>query len=252
MVNLHSAIRVPAAALVRSGTRTGPALTAKAAAKAVDRSPGTFSDTLSHATLPVASSKSVAASKLGATLSSVSGLTPVPPVRTSTPASQNSGASQVVVSTPVDTAQTPVRATTTAATAPAKIGFNALVPAAGVVGTAGAGSTAPAQHWYGADAADDAYWAKQPAAVQQLREIDDTQQRTELATTLAGQGYQIDVPIMVWGWDAAKTMALRQSGGYSWVPSALQSNVTAAPGVTAPGLTPYDPYNPPSGSIHVG
>jgi hypothetical protein len=109
----------------------------------------------------------------------------------------------------------------------------------------------PSQHWYASTPADDAYWSKQPAAVQQLREIDDLDQRKVLGAELASAGYAIDVPIMVWGWDAGKVTAARQSYGYTWVPSALQSPVSAAPGVTGPGIIPYDPNNPPSGSIIV-
>jgi hypothetical protein len=108
-----------------------------------------------------------------------------------------------------------------------------------------------ASHWYASDPADDAYWASQPAAVQQLREIQDPEQRTELGAQLAAQGYSIDVPIMVWGWDAGVTTQLRQSYGYTWVPSALQQPLTAAPGITGQGITPYDPNNPPAGSIAV-
>lgn len=107
------------------------------------------------------------------------------------------------------------------------------------------------QHWYASDPVDDAYWAKQPPAVQQLREIDDPDARKELATQLAAQGYSIDVPIMVWGFDAGKTTALRQQYGYTWVPSALQKPIELAPGLTMPGMDPYDPNNPPPGSILV-
>jgi hypothetical protein len=106
-------------------------------------------------------------------------------------------------------------------------------------------------HYYAPDAADDAYWAKQPAAVQQLREIDDPDERKAQATQLAGQGYTIDVPIMVWGFDAAKTTALRQQYGYTWVPSALQNPVELAPGLTMPTMASYDPNHPPAGSIIV-
>ena len=98
---------------------------------------------------------------------------------------------------------------------------------------------------------NDAYWAKQPAAVQQLRAINDQGQRTILATQLASQGYKIDVPIMMWGWDPAQVTSLRQSYGYTWVPSALQNPVGVAPGLSAPGMQPYDPNNPPAGSIAV-
>ena len=98
---------------------------------------------------------------------------------------------------------------------------------------------------------DDAYWAAQPAAVQQLRTIDDQGQRTTMATQLATQGYKIDVPIMVWGWDPSQVTSLRQSYGYTWVPSALQNPVPVAPGLAQPGMQSYDPNNPPAGSITV-
>jgi hypothetical protein len=122
-------------------------------------------------------------------------------------------------------------------------------PAAPSIPSTPSGANKATQHWYASDPVDDAYWAKQPAAVQQLREIDNMDERKALAAQLASAGYTIDVPIMVWGWDAGKVMQARESYGYTWVPSALQPNVTAAPGISAPGLTPYDPANPPAGSI---
>jgi hypothetical protein len=99
--------------------------------------------------------------------------------------------------------------------------------------------------------ADDAYWSKQPAAVQQLRNIQDQGQRTLLGNQLASEGYSIDAPIMIMGWDAGITTQLRQSYGYTWVPSALQQPVAEAPGIYDPGLKPYDPAHPPAGSIAV-
>jgi hypothetical protein len=99
---------------------------------------------------------------------------------------------------------------------------------------------------------DDAYWAKQPPAVQALRNMQDPAQRTSLATQLAHEGYSIDVPIMVWGWDPSLTTSMRQADGYTWVPSALQNPIELAPGLPAMGgLAAYDPKNPPSGSIAV-
>jgi hypothetical protein len=140
-------------------------------------------------------------------------------------------------------------------------GFAALIPPTTAASTAvaaaapaevmGNSKTGAVKHWYANDPVDDAYWAKQPAAVQQLREIDDRDQRMALGTQLAHQGYNIDVPIMMWGWDAGKVTAMRQSNGYTWVPSALQDPVTAAPGLTGPGIIPYDPLHPPVGSILV-
>jgi hypothetical protein len=97
---------------------------------------------------------------------------------------------------------------------------------------------------------DNAYWAKQPAAVQQLREIPNQTARAAAAEQLTQEGYSVDVPIMVWGWDPATTTAARESMGYTWVPSAQQQAVEAAPGVTYAG-TVYNPTQPPSGSIIV-
>lgn len=105
--------------------------------------------------------------------------------------------------------------------------------------------------WYASNPADDAYWSVQPSAVQQLRGIDSLDERKALGEKLASEGYNIDVPIMIWGWDAAKVTAARESYGYTWVPSALQQQVSAAPGVTGGGFTPYNPNHPPAGSIQV-
>jgi hypothetical protein len=99
---------------------------------------------------------------------------------------------------------------------------------------------------------DDSYWASQPAPVQALRTMQDPEQRTALATQLANEGYSIDVPIMVWGWDPSVVTSMRQADGYTWVPSALQSGVEVAPGLPSTGsLAAYNPNNPPAGSIAV-
>jgi hypothetical protein len=111
------------------------------------------------------------------------------------------------------------------------------------VSSASAGAAAPASF-------DSAYWAQQPAAVQQLQNIQDPTQRTEVAEQLAHEGYTIDVPIMVWGWDPQVTTQLRQSLGYTWVPSALQQPIEVAPGLSFNGQS-YNPGNPPAGSITV-
>ncbi|HVT92330.1 MAG TPA: hypothetical protein VHD76_05765 [Bryobacteraceae bacterium] len=95
---------------------------------------------------------------------------------------------------------------------------------------------------------DNAYWASQPPEVQTLRGLSGPSSR---AMDLATRGFIIDVPIMVWNWDPWKVMRLREQYGYTWVPSALQPPVQEAPGFNLPGLTPYDPGNPPAGSIKV-
>jgi hypothetical protein len=98
---------------------------------------------------------------------------------------------------------------------------------------------------------DNAYWAQQPAAVQPLRTMPDSE-RAAYAQQLASEGYKIDVPIMVWGWDPSLVTSMRQADGYTWVPSGLQNPVEMAPGLGSLGnLAAYDPKNPPPGSIAV-
>jgi len=96
----------------------------------------------------------------------------------------------------------------------------------------------------------NAYWAAQPPAVQQLRDISDFGQRSLAAQQLADQGYTIDRQIMVWGLDPMKTMAVRKMYGYNWVPSYNQASVST-PGMPVTGQTPYDPSKPAAGSIAV-
>jgi hypothetical protein len=99
---------------------------------------------------------------------------------------------------------------------------------------------------------DNAYWAQQPAAVQPLRTMQNPEQRAALATQLAGEGYSIDVPIMVWGWDPSIVTSMRQADGYTWVPSALQNPVETAPGLPGMGTdAAYNPNSAPAGSIAV-
>lgn len=98
---------------------------------------------------------------------------------------------------------------------------------------------------------DKTYWASQPPELRALPSIDDFEQRSLRAADLAAKGFVVDVPIMVWNWDPYLVMTMRSDYGYTWVPSALQSNIRVAPGVTQPGAVPYDPARPPSGSIRV-
>ncbi|HUA20060.1 MAG TPA: hypothetical protein VMB25_15030 [Bryobacteraceae bacterium] len=101
------------------------------------------------------------------------------------------------------------------------------------------------------EAFDNAYWAQQPPAVQALRNM-QPDERAAAARNLAAEGYTIDVPIMVWGWDPQIATQIRQAAGYTWVPSGLQNPIESMPGV-APlsGLTAYNPNQPPAGSILV-
>jgi hypothetical protein len=98
---------------------------------------------------------------------------------------------------------------------------------------------------------DKAYWASQPIELQTLPAIDDFTQRSLRAASLAVKGFIVDVPIMVWSWDPYLVMTMRAAYGYTWVPSALQPNVTVAAGITQPGAVAYDPMHPLPGSIKV-
>ena len=98
---------------------------------------------------------------------------------------------------------------------------------------------------------DQAYWASQPPEIRALPGIASQDDRVASAVHLAARGFTVDVPIMVWSWDAYLVMKLRADQGYTWVPSALQPSITIAPGLGAPGAVPYDPANPPAGSIKV-
>ena len=117
----------------------------------------------------------------------------------------------------------------------------------GTTGSASAGTTPPPATTM---TEVDAYWAAQPPAVQQLRNIPDLAGRSAMAQQLADQGYTIDKAIMVWGWDPMKTMQTRQMYGYTWAPSWNQGNVST-PGITIAGQTAYDPNHAPPGSIAV-
>jgi len=97
---------------------------------------------------------------------------------------------------------------------------------------------------------DQAYWAQQPPAIQALQYMPEDQ-RAAAGQALADQGYSIDVPIMVWGWDPMATMIQRQIDGYTWVPAAQQSGVQNGPGLNVPGSPSYDPDSPPAGAIPV-
>jgi hypothetical protein len=177
--------------------------------------------------------------------------TPPPPTISSTPSTSSSSTSSSSNNTPSSTSTT---------SGPPNGGYDPFLQAAynNPFKTTAAGSavdTASKSVAIPVDpqvAFDNAYWAKQPAAVQALRTIQDPEQRTAMATQLANEGYSIDVPIMVWGWDPSLTTSMRQADGYTWVPSALQKPVEVAPGLPSlGGNTAYDPNNPPAGSIAV-
>ena len=75
--------------------------------------------------------------------------------------------------------------------------------------------------------------------------------RESLARQLADDGYTIDVPIDVWGWDSEKTTSARRTYGYTWVPPATGENPQVAPGLFFPGAVAYNAKRPPLGAILV-
>ena len=185
-------------------------------------------------------------------------------IQVSQVAGQNAGNSQFLVtvtpgSTPTATAAktasvpTPAASTASGSTTPAAStgtmeqlfsGYQAPVAASS---TSSSSSTTPVT-----ETEADAYWAAQPAAVQVLRNMPDSDAKDALALNLANQGYSIDNEIMVQGWDPLLTMTARQGEGYSYVPSYGQAPILVAPGVSDPGVTnTYNPGNPPPGSISV-
>jgi hypothetical protein len=160
----------------------------------------------------------------------------ITPAVSTTPAAQAASTLPAVTPFSAAASATPVTAATTTSTTP-------TTPA---TGTAASGSSDDST-----EAFDNAYWAAQPPAVQALRNMDNYDERTQLASQLSAQGYTIDVPIMVYGWDPAKITAARESYGYTWVPSATQNPIAEAPGISTPGTTAYNAKNPPAGSIAV-
>jgi len=73
----------------------------------------------------------------------------------------------------------------------------------------------------GWEAAEKAYWTEQPAAVQQLENAPQSE-KGSLAASLESQGYSIDVPIMVWGWDPILTNETLRAYGDPYNASLLQ------------------------------
>jgi hypothetical protein len=174
------------------------------------------------------------------TLTNTGGSTPAPTAAATTPAATTPAVSAPVTAEP---------ASTTSAVADS----SAAASAAATSSVASTSALAPTQ-LTAAELAnmtpDQAYWAEQPPAVQALQYMPEDQ-RAAAGQALADQGYSIDVPIMVWGWDPMATMIQRQIDGYTWVPSAQQSGVQNGPGLNVPGSPSYDPNDPPAGAIPV-
>src|ERR1700681_2413032 len=106
--------------------------------------------------------------------------------------SQNSAAASTQLSTSVFSPLAPQKVAALAsapvsALASAPVSAPVSAPASAPVSAPASTPASPPQ------SVDDAYWSKQPAAVQQLRNIQDQGQRTLLGAQLAAEGYSIDV-----------------------------------------------------------
>jgi len=98
---------------------------------------------------------------------------------------------------------------------------------------------------------DEAYSAAQPAVVKEMMAMPWGTAKVAKAQALAAQGYVIDGTVMVWGWDPYLTTVMRQSYGYTWVPSYLQSPINLAPGLKQGSTPTYDAAVVPPGAIEV-
>jgi len=97
---------------------------------------------------------------------------------------------------------------------------------------------------------DNGYEAALPVQLKALMALPTVAQRAAQAVTLANQGFIIWGEVMVFGWDPFVAAQLRSSQGYTWVPSFLQPPLESVPGVPPlAGFQPYDPNNPPAGSV---
>ena len=91
--------------------------------------------------------------------------------------------------------------------------------------------------------------------------ITDPQQKADMVNQLtfdyhyrqegASGQRQPDNAVDNWGWDPYKTMQARRQYGYTWVPNMHQNPIAIAPGLSMPGTAPYNPTQPPEGSITV-
>lgn len=99
---------------------------------------------------------------------------------------------------------------------------------------------------------NSSYMASLPPQLISLIALPNIEQRMNQAIELTNQGFLIDGSIMVYAQDPYLTMELRYNSGYTWTPSFMQPPLQTAPGIPPlAGMKPYDPDNPPPGSILV-
>ncbi len=225
--------------LLSSDSSTAPGQIANAASdKSRDRSHDTFRDVLSQAAGAKSEAASAGESPTPASSDKYTRAAPPPP----TTSSASAGSAGSTSSGAAESDSDPFLQLVNSSSAANEAASSSASAASSATATASTALTAQ-------EAFDQAYWAAQPPAVQVLQNA-PADQRVQMATQLAQEGYSIDVPIMVWGWDPYTTTNTREADGYTWVPSALQSSVSVAPGITFDG-TSYNASDPPSGSIAV-
>lgn len=173
------------------------------------------------------------------TLTNTAGNPPASTPSATTPAVSTPPAAAAAAATPEAVTPASTTSAAEAVAAPASNDVNASTTAAPLTAAELANMTP-----------DQAYWAEQPPAIQALQNM-APDQRAAAAQSLADQGYSIDVPIIVWGWDPMATMVQREIDGYTWAPAVQTSGTQSGPGLNAPGSPGYDPSDPPADAIPV-
>ena len=101
-----------------------------------------------------------------------------------------------------------------------------------------------------------AYWLHFNPDIRALKDMEFASPERQARAVELAKLYPIDGEIHAIGMNPYYTTTLRKLYGYTWVPSYLQDPIILAPGIYVPEtlsgkFKPYDPNNPPVGSIKV-
>jgi hypothetical protein len=94
------------------------------------------------------------------------------------------------------------------------------------------------------------YVASKHPDLRALWTIESQEARVAAARPLESR-FLMSEEIDVQGWDPFTVESLWIRYGYTWVPSSLQNPIVEAPGLNDQHDPPYDPNNPPPGSVKV-